>query len=141
MDSDDMDSDFLIKVEWARPDCDMADYSLFIIDDGFTPDLFSLEGLRQVFWNKEKRFKQYLAENQPYKPKCGRISGYQKFWYLYEKNSLWHDNHCKNCPYNLITEYRKGNQYRKGGVFYYCRYPTKLREDRPDLNAPSIRIP
>lgn len=118
---DENDCDWLVKAEWAIAEDDTyADYRRFFIDDGFTPDLFSPTGLRDIMLNKRRRFEAFLRNHSPYEPKCKRMKGNPRSWYICEKTKEWHDDQCLGCRHNLITEYRKGTDYRRGGRFYYC---------------------
>lgn len=106
---DENDCDWLVKAEWAIAEDDTyADYRRFFIDDGFTPDLFSPTGLRDIMLNKRRRFEAFLRNHSPYEPKCKRMKGNPRSWYICEKTKEWHDDQCLGCRHNLITEYRKG---------------------------------
>ena len=141
---DEADSyDWLVKIEWAITDGDgYADYRRFCIDDSFCPDLFSLTGLRDILLNKRKRFEEFLRDNRPYEPKCSRVKGNPRDWYMCPITHDWHNSRCKDCQHNLINEYRKGTDYRKGGLLFYCVYPRiahKL-DEYGELRIPSIRL-
>lgn len=126
---DDDSCDWLIKIEWAiAGDDGFADYRRFYIDSGFTPDLFTMNGLRDILLNKRKRFDAFLRDHRPYEPKCSRIKGFPRDWYICPKTRDWHNDLCKECRHNLICEYRKGTDYRKGGLFFYCCYPRALNK-------------
>ena len=82
-DHDDDGCEWLVKVEWAIVDDDgYADYRRFFIDDGFAPDLFTEDGLQNILLSKRKRFDAFLRDNQPYAPKCSRIKGNPRDWYI-----------------------------------------------------------
>ena len=139
---DENDCDWLVKAEWAiAEDETYADYRRFFIDDGFTPDLFSPTGLRDIMLNKRRRFEAFLRDHSPYEPKCKRMKGNPRSWYICEKTKEWHDDQCLGCRHNLITEYRKGTDYRRGGRFYYCCYPRVVNEtdEYGNIQVPSIR--
>lgn len=139
---DENDCDWLVKAEWAIAEDDTyADYRRFFIDDGFTPDLFSPTGLRDIMLNKRRRFEAFLRNHSPYEPKCKRMKGNPRSWYICEKTKEWHDDQCLGCRHNLITEYRKGTDYRRGGRFYYCCYPRVVNEtdEYGNIQVPSIR--
>lgn len=78
--------------------------------------------------NKRRRFEAFLRNHSPYEPKCKRMKGNPRSWYICEKTKEWHDDQCLGCRHNLITEYRKGTDYRRGGRFYYCCYPRVVNE-------------
>lgn len=138
---DENDCDWLVKVEWAiAEDNGYADYRRFFIDDEFTPDLFTATGLRDIMLNKRKRFWAFLRAHRPYEPKCGRIKGNPRSWYICERTKDWHEGRCKECQHNLISEYRKGTDYRKGGLFFYCCYPRIVHDNLEAEGVPSIRI-
>lgn len=140
---DDDNCDWLVKVEWAITDDDgYADYRRFFIDDDFAPDLFSSSGLRDIMLNKRKRFDAFLRDHRPYDPKCSRIKGNPRDWYMCPKSHDWHNNQCRECRYNLINEFRKGNDYRQGGLFFYCAYPRIIHEpdEYGEVHLPSIRF-
>ena len=90
-DHDDDGCEWLVKVEWAIVDDDgYADYRRFFIDDGFAPDLFTEDGLQNILLSKRKRFDAFLRDNQPYAPKCSRIKGNPRDWYICPKTHDWH---------------------------------------------------
>lgn len=127
--SDDDSFGWLAKIEWAiKKDDGFADYRHFLIDDNFSPNLFTEEGRQDIFLNKRQRFESFLRNHRPYEPKCSRIKGYPQAWYTCPKTNDWHNNRCKECPHNLISEHRKRTEYRKGGLFFYCCYPNRLHE-------------
>lgn len=102
-DHDDDGCEWLVKVEWAIVDDDgYADYRRFFIDDGFAPDLFTEDGLQNILLSKRKRFDAFLRDNQPYAPKCSRIKGNPRDWYICPKTHDWHNNQCRECQNNLI---------------------------------------
>ncbi len=139
---DDDNCDWLIKIEWAiAGDDGFADYRRFYIDGGFAPDLFTTKGLRDILLNKRKRFDAFLRDHRPYEPKCSRIKGNPRDWYICPKTHNWHNNQCRECRHNLICEYRKGTDYRKGGLFFYCCYPRAVNEvnKQGDCWVPSIQ--
>lgn len=110
--NDDDSYDWLVKIEWAIADGDgYADYRRFYIDDSFCPDLFSNTGLRDILLNKRKRFDAFLRDHSPYEPKCSRVKGNPRDWYMCPITHDWHNSHCKECQHNLINEYRKGTDY------------------------------
>jgi hypothetical protein len=121
---------WLVKVEWAKPseNGDCAEYSQFYIDDNFEVSIDSQEEITKALLNKWERFDAFLREHQPYASKCSRVKGHPRSWYICEKTNDWHNDACKECQYNLVSEYRKSNSYRKGGLFYYCRYPNIVAE-------------
>lgn len=128
-DHDDDGCEWLVKVEWAIVDDDgYADYRRFFIDDGFAPDLFTEDGLQNILLSKRKRFDAFLRDNQPYAPKCSRIKGNPRDWYICPKTHDWHNNQCRECQNNLINEFRTGTDYRQGGLFFYCAYPRIIHE-------------
>lgn len=128
-DHDDDGCEWLVKVEWAIVDDDgYADYRRFFIDDGFAPDLFTEDGLQNILLSKRKRFDAFLRDNQPYAPKCSRIRGNPRDWYICPKTHDWHNNQCWECQNNLINEFRTGTDYRQGGLFFYCAYPRIIHE-------------
>ena len=140
---DDDSCDWLVKVEWAIPDdggC--ADYRRFFIDDDFMPDLFTESGLRDILLNKRKRFEAFLRDHRPYEPKCGRVKGNPRDWYICPKTQDWHNGQCKECRHNLINEFRKSTAYKKGGLFFYCCYPrvTNEPDEHGECRVPSIRF-
>lgn len=111
-DHDDDGCEWLVKVEWAIVDDDgYADYRRFFIDDGFAPDLFTEDGLQNILLSKRKRFDAFLRDNQPYAPKCSRIKGNPRDWYICPKTHDWHNNQCRECQNNLINEFRTGTDY------------------------------
>ena len=137
------DGDWLVKVEWAiTEDGQSADYRRFFIDDRFSPDLLSPSGLRDIMLNKWERFNDFLQDYRPYRPKCGRIKGNPRDWYICPKTNDWHNSHCKECQHNLINEYRKSTGYKKGGLFFYCCYPRVLNEpdEYGNIQVASIRL-
>lgn len=142
--SDD-DCGWLVKVEWAIQQDDGADYKCFCIDEKFTPDFSTPEDFKDIFLNKEERFRNYLSKNLPYEKKCARYcKGHIRDWNICKMSGEWHHDSCKECIHNLITEYRKGNDYQKGGRFYYCIYPRRresISDEANDIPAPSIRTP
>ena len=141
--NDDDSYDWLVKIEWAIADGDgYADYRRFYIDDSFCPDLFSNTGLRDILLNKRKRFDAFLRDHSPYEPKCSRVKGNPRDWYMCPITHDWHNSHCKECQHNLINEYRKGTAYRKGGLFFYCTYPRTphVADEFGELRIPSIRL-
>lgn len=88
-DHDDDGCEWLVKVEWAIVDDDgYADYRRFFIDDGFAPDLFTEDGLQNILLSKRKRFDAFLRDNQPYAPKCSRIKGNPRDWYICPKRTI-----------------------------------------------------
>ena len=87
-----------------------ADYRRFFIDDDFMPDLFTESGLRDILLNKRKRFDAFLRDHRPYEPKCSRIKGNPRDWYISPKTHDWHNNRCRECQNNLINEFRKRNR-------------------------------
>lgn len=91
--------------------------------------------------NKRRRFEAFLRNHSPYEPKCKRMKGNPRSWYICEKTKEWHDDQCLGCRHNLITEYRKGMDYRRGGRFYYCCYPRVVNEtdEYGNIQVPSIR--
>ena len=142
-DHDDDGCEWLVKVEWAIVDDDgYADYRRFFIDDGFAPDLFTEDGLQNILLSKRKRFDAFLRDNQPYAPKCSRIKGNPRDWYICPKTHDWHNNQCRECQNNLINEFRTGTDYRQGGLFFYCAYPRIIHEADKygEVHLPSIRI-
>jgi hypothetical protein len=112
---------WIVKVEWAKPSCDgdFADYSVFFIEDNFAISFETSKDIDEIFLNKWQRFKSFLMEHQPYMCKCGREKGHPRPWYICEKTNEWHDGACTYCPYNLVTEYRRASDNRKGGRTYY----------------------
>lgn len=142
-DHDDDGCEWLVKVEWAIVDDDgYADYRRFFIDDGFAPDLFTEDGLQNILLSKRKRFGAFLRDNQPYAPKCSRIKGNPRDWYICPKTHDWHNNQCRECQNNLINEFRTGTDYRQGGLFFYCAYPRIIHEADKygEVHLPSIRF-
>ena len=142
-DHDDDGCEWLVKVEWAIVDDDgYADYRRFFIDDGFAPDLFTEDGLQNILLSKRKRFDAFLRDNQPYAPKCSRIKGNPRDWYICPKTHDWHNNQCRECQNNLINEFRTGTDYRQGGLFFYCAYPRIIHEADKygEVHLPSIRF-
>ena len=142
-DHDDDGCEWLVKVEWAIVDDDgYADYRRFFIDDGFAPDLFPEDGLQNILLSKRKRFDAFLRDNQPYAPKCSRIKGNPRDWYICPKTHDWHNNQCRECQNNLINEFREGTDYRQGGLFFYCAYPRIIHEADKygEVHLPSIRF-
>ena len=142
-DHDDDGCEWLMKVEWAIVDDDgYADYRRFFIDDGFAPDLFTEDGLQNILLSKRKRFDAFLRDNQPYAPKCSRIKGNPRDWYICPKTHDWHNNQCRECQNNLINEFRTGTDYRQGGLFFYCAYPRIIHEADKygEVHLPSIRF-
>lgn len=140
---DDDGCEWLVKVEWAIVDDDgYADYRRFFIDDGFAPDLFTEDGLQNILLSKRKRFDAFLRDNQPYAPKCSRIKGNPRDWYICPKTHDWHNNQCRECQNNLINEFRTGTDYRQGGLFFYCAYPRIIHEADKygEVHLPSIRF-
>ena len=138
---------WLVMVDWAKPDGpDGADYSFFIIDDFFEPDLFTEEGLSDIFLGKKKRrFEAFRKRNEPWSLKCGRMKGYPRQCYVCEKTGQWHNGSCEACPHSLIREFRRGTEKERGGVYYYCCYPRVMHDighsELPDHErTPSIRI-
>lgn len=119
-----------------------ADYRRFFIDDGFAPDLFTEDGLQNILLSKRKRFDAFLRDNQPYAPKCSRIKGNPRDWYICPKTHDWHNNQCRECQNNLINEFRTGTDYRQGGLFFYCAYPRIIHEADKygEVHLPSIRF-
>lgn len=142
-DHDDDGCEWLVKVEWAIVDDDgYADYRRFFIDDGFAPDLFTEDGLQNILLSKRKRFDAFLRDNQPYAPKCSRIKGNPRDWYICPKTHDWHNNQCRECQNNLINEFRTGTDYKQGGLFFYCAYPRIIHEADKygEVHLPSIRF-
>ena len=142
-DHDDDGCEWLVKVEWAIVDDDgYADYRRFFIDDGFAPNLFTEDGLQNILLSKRKRFDAFLRDNQPYAPKCSRIKGNPRDWYICPKTHDWHNNQCRECQNNLINEFRTGTDYRQGGLFFYCAYPRIIHEADKygEVHLPSIRF-
>ena len=112
------------------------------IDNGFAPDLFTEDGLQNILLSKRKRFDAFLRDNQPYAPKCSRIKGNPRDWYICPKTHDWHNNQCRECQNNLINEFRTGTDYRQGGLFFYCAYPRIIHEADKygEVHLPSIRF-
>lgn len=143
---DNEDGYWLAKVEWAIPKgSKFANYRRFFIDSNFDPDLFSEYGLQDIFLTKHERFRHLLDDCKPYRCKCSRIKGNPRDWYICPKTNDWHNDHCKQCCHNLISEYRKSTDYRRGGLFFYCCYPRIMNginndpEDEDSYLVPSIR--
>lgn len=134
---------WLVMVDWAiTDDWDTANYKRFIIDDFFSPDLFSENGLEYIMLNKRKRFQKLLRENRPYQPKCGRkVKGNPQSWYKCEKTGNWHNQGCESCPHNLIREYRHKTDYAKGGLYFYCCYPRVMHDIGHSLLPDHERVP
>jgi len=137
------DTAWIKKIEWAIPNDDgTTNYDIFYADTRFNPDLTDEDDLEKVMLTKRERFGLFLKENGPYKKKCSKIKGNPKEWYLCEKTRDWHNDACKECGNNLICEYRKSNQYQKGGLYFYCCYPRLVTEpdEYGNIYVEGIRI-
>lgn len=135
--------DWLVKVEWAIANDDgSADYRRFFIDDDFAPDLFTESGLRDILLNKRQRFDAFLRDHRPFEQKCNRVKGNPRDWYICPKTNDWHDGRCRECQHNIINEFRKGTDYRRGGLFFYCSYPRTCHKanEYGEVCIPSIRL-
>ena len=119
-----------------RGECHRAD----ILMGGYVIEF--QHGLQNILLSKWKRFDAFLRDNQPYAPKCSRIKGNPRDWYICPKTHDWHNNQCRECQNNLINEFRTGTDYRQGGLFFYCAYPRIIHEADKygEVHLPSIRF-
>lgn len=139
------DIDYIVKVELAMTEENgIANYSRFYVDEEFSPYLFSEDGRQEIMMTKKERLQKLLYGYRPYKEKCSsKISGEPYRHYRCEKENDWHHCKCRQCEYNIITEYRTCSDGKKH-MFFYCAYPKIVNEFDErlvrdgDQRAPSI---
>ena len=120
---------WLVKVDWAiKETSNFVSYRVFFGNTDFSPDFFTTIGRQHIMLNRRGRFQAFLRENGPYSLKCGRFKGNPRPWYICEQTKDWHNEACKYCRYNLITEERMSSNstYRK--PYFYCCFPRVVSE-------------
>lgn len=121
------DIDYIVKVELAMTEENgIANYSRFYVDEEFNPYLFSEDGRQEIMMTKRERFKKFLS-NKKYTGKCARKIDNHPSYGLCEKTKTWHHCKCRQCEYNIITEYRTCSDGKKH-MFFYCAYPKKVND-------------
>lgn len=128
---DEIEDPWLVKIEKAVLRYGLygkfANYGWFFCDEEFAPDLFSEEGLQEIFLNKQQRFEAFLNKHRPFQLKSWKTSDSPINWRRCPKTEQWHNGACYRCPHNLINEHRKTG-YQRYEVFCYCCYPRVINK-------------
>lgn len=87
----------LVKLEWAVRSKFSKNDSSCIMNAHYRPDLFTKDGLEEVFPTERERFQLAAKRYQP-RTKCGEGDGNSKAWYLCEQTGDWHNGRCGILP-------------------------------------------